>query len=222
MNTSLDRFTSPPTKMTNQLDFILLDGSGSMQASLWWPMCKALDDYVDTLREMNTRTHLLLTVFDTTDMELVQRNCLIDDWKSLISDPIGAHFGGTPLFDAIQLMCRKLRDLDPPRCSITIVTDGDECDSRFTSEAQARALLDWCRAKGWQVTFMGCDFNNSKLGAALGASEQNTIGVQKKLLGDAARTLAKKRANYGLFGEEINFSEDERNQFGGYLAPPKS
>jgi hypothetical protein len=123
----------------------------------------------------------------------------------------------TPLYDAINLMCRKLRDLDPPKASIVIVTDGDENGSNHTSADQARALLDWCRAKGWQVTFLGADFNNSKQAKLLGADETNTIGVRKQKLLEAGKSLGDKRLKHALYGDDINFSEDERKNFGGFL-----
>jgi len=110
-----------------------------------------------------------------------------------------------------------LRDLDPPRCSIVIVTDGDENGSKYTDAEQARAFLDWCRAKGWQVTFIGADFNNSAQARLLGADARNSIGVTKARLLEAGKKLGEKRAAHALYGDDINFSEDERKDFGGYL-----
>lgn len=200
----------------DQLDFILLDGSGSM-ANKWWDMLKAIDAYVQTLKWDNIESQLRLDVFDSHDIALTMRDCPIADWKTFAEDPIGAHFGSTPLYDAIVMMGKTLRDLNPPRCAITIVTDGEEAGSRFADITQARAILDWCRAHGWQVTFIGCDFANDRQAKALGANETNSIGVQKALLEDAARAYAKKRASYAKTGQDINFTGDEKQQFGGYL-----
>jgi len=148
----------------------------------------------------------------------LHRDVPIADWKDLMPDPVAGHFSMTPLYDAINLMGRKLRDLDPPRCAITIVTDGDEQGSSFTNLTQAKSILDWCRAKGWQVTFIGAEFNNAKLAASLGCNPSAAIGVDRKLLPDAARSLAKKRAMYGLYGDAMHFSDDERQEFGGFLS----
>jgi hypothetical protein len=117
-------------------------------------------------------------------------------------------------------MATKLRDLDPPRASIVIVTDGDENASKFTSSDQAKALLDWMRAKGWQITFIGADFNNRRQAHTLGANEHTSIGVQQKRLSDATAALAAKRARYGLYGEAMHYTDAEKQTFGGYLNGP--
>jgi hypothetical protein len=202
------------TLQAPQLDYILLDGSSSMMGK-WWDTIAALEGYVDVLKSKNINSHGILQVFDSADLDCVQRDDVLESWPRLTD--IGANWGMTPLYDAINLMGRKLRDLAPPRCSIVIVTDGEENGSRHTTAEQARAILDWCRAQGWQVTFLGADFNNSSQAKLLGADASNSIGVRKALLADAGKSLGEKRAKHALFGDDINFSEDERKNFGGYL-----
>jgi hypothetical protein len=183
--------------------------------SKWWETVGALTAYIDVLKSQNISSHGILQVFDSVDLDSVQRDTTLDQWTPLAD--LGSHWGMTPLYDAINLMGRRLRDLDPPRCSIVIVTDGDENGSRHTTDVQARAILDWCRAKGWQVTFLGADFNNSKQAKLLGADDSNSVGVQKMKLLEAGRALGDKRVKHALYGDDINFSEDERKNFGGYL-----
>lgn len=208
-----------PDSLRGQRDFILLDGSGSMESN-WWPMMDAIEAYIATLKKNNTDTLITLTVFSGPDLDMEQRNCQISDWKSLIQDPAVSTWGDTPLYDAINVMARRLRDEDPARCAITIVTDGDNNGSNFTDQVQAKAILDWCRAKGWEVSFIGCDFNNSRLASKLGGSASAAIGVSKAMLKDAAEELANKRSRYGTSGAPMSWSEEERHQFGGYLAAP--
>lgn len=200
----------------NDLDYILIDGSGSMQDK-WWEFLAAGDTYMAAAKANGVKSHLIVHVFDTSDMEMIQRDCSLTDAVSFSKDPLGSHFQGTPLYDAINLMGRRIKDRDPAKCSILIITDGEDFDSK-TSLTQAKAILDWLRAKGYQVTFIGCDFNNSRQAKALGADDTNSIGVQKKLLSDAAKSLATKRAAYHRDGDDISFSDKEKQQFGGYLA----
>lgn len=199
-----------------QMDYILLDGSSSMRDK-WWETMGALEAYVNVLKSRNISSHGIIQVFDSTDLDSEQRNSTLDTWGPMTD--IGSHWGMTPLYDAINLMARKLKDLDPGegKCSIVIVTDGDENGSRHTTADQAKAMLDWCRAKGWQVTFLGADFNNSRQAKMLGADDTNSVGVRKMLMKEAGKSLGEKRAKHALFGDEINFSEDERKNFGGYL-----
>ena len=212
----------PGELQATQLDYILMDGSGSMMDK-WWEMLAMLDGFMDVLKAQNVHSHGIVQVFDDNDnLASIQRNSLIKDWQTFSADPLGGTWGGTALYDAINYMVRFLADEDPEKCSIVIVTDGDSYDDRYTSLPEARALLDWCRAKGWQVTFIGCDFNNSRQAKALGANDDNTLGVQKKLLGEAGKLFGNKRANYGRTGEDINFTKDEQSNFGGYLTGPSA
>jgi hypothetical protein len=164
-----------------------------------------------------------MSIFTTgpDNIDLIARDCPISQWVPLLKEIPGSPFLRTPLYDAINLMGRRLAKLDPERAAITIASDGEENGSLVTDVVQARAVLDWCRAKGWQVTLLGVDFNNSMTAEALGFGPQSATGVQKALITDAMRAIAHKRARYGKTGEKMQFSDDERTQFGGYLNAPK-
>jgi len=204
--------------LTSQLDFILLDGSGSM-VSKWWPMLGAIDQYIAALRANVVDSHIRLDIFDSSDLQLTARDTRISEWQTFDLSPIGANFGGTPLYDAITIMGRNIRDLNPTKgCAVTIVTDGENGSNRFADLTQARAILDWLRAQGYTVTFMGCDFDNSTQARALGANAANSIGVRKEKLEEAMKLLAAKRARASREGGDINFSDDEKQKFGGYLS----
>lgn len=201
-----------------QLDYILLDGSGSM-ATKWHATLAGLDQFINVLKSQNVASQGILSVFEGFNAGSIQRDCVIADWPSFLEVEPATSWGGTPLYDAINLMVREVAQLQPANnaASLVIVTDGEETSSRHTDVTQARALLDWCRAQGWQVTFLGCDFNNDRQAAALGADKHNTIGVQKTKLLEAGKMLGEKRLRNIRTGEEINFSDEERTTFGGYL-----
>jgi len=209
--------TRNPSLVAAQLDYILIDGSGSMKDK-WWDSMAALDGFMGALRANNVASHGIVNVFDSHDLSLVQRDGLIGDWQTFYANPLAAHWGGTPLYDAINLMGRELQALNPPRCSIVIITDGDENGSKHTTADQARAILDWCRAQGWQVTFLGADFNNSRQAKLLGANESNSLGVQAQKLLEAGKTLGEKRVRHSQAGTDISFTNEEKKDFGGYLA----
>ena len=100
------------------------------------------------------------------------------------------------------------------------MTDGEENASQFTDLIRAKAILNWMRAKGWQVTFIGANFNNSQQASLLGGHPASAIGVSTQRLADATGALAAKRARYGLYGEPMHFSDDEKQEFGGFLGGP--
>jgi hypothetical protein len=219
MNQHLVNIPQPSKLLAHQVDYIVVDGSGSMAAK-WPSTLRAIQAFVTTLSGHPIDTQVILSTFSDHHLSNIHRDCLIKDWPSLIHNPIQIAYGSTPLYDAINNLGRNMKVLDPPRASVIVFTDGEENSSRFTTVEQARQILDWCRAKGWQVTFFGCDFNNEQQARLLGVNESNAVGVQQALLTDAAVNLAQKRAKYGLYGTEMNFTSDEKSQFGGYLAPP--
>lgn len=201
------------------LEYLLIDGSGSM-ISKWGETNAGLAGYIEHLKSKNIRSWGIAHVFDHSNLADIQLDTELENWPNLTRERLRIPGGGTPLYDAINLMARDLAERQPANCAITIVTDGHETDSRHTDVNQARALLDWCRAQGWQVTFLGADFNNSKQAALLGADETNSIGVQKLRMIEAGKTLGEKRVRHIMTGEDINFTRDEQQHFGGYLAAP--
>jgi hypothetical protein len=220
MSNALDHRRGTPDKINAQLDYILLDGSGSMMGEKWWDSLDAIQSYIDGVKAGNVKSQTMLHLFEGSNVDVIARDCPIDQWKSLREESIDSDWGSTPLYDAIVLMGARLRDLDPPRASIVIVTDGDEAGSKFATLDQARSILDWMRAKGWQVTFIGADFDNRNSAGLLGADQNSAIGVSQKRLSDATSALAKKRARYALYGTPMHWSEDEQQNFGGFLSGP--
>lgn len=206
----------PGHLLAPQMDYILVDGSSSMQDK-WWDTMSGLDAFMQVLKRENIHSHGIAATFCSADISCVQRDSTVADWAPFYDEPLGSHWGMTPLYDAINKMGRELRDLNPPKASIVIITDGDENASRHTDAGQARAILDWCRAKGWQVTFLGANFNNSEQAKLLGADDSNTCGIRSQKLLEAGRTLGEKRARHAHGGADIRFSEDERKNFGGFL-----
>lgn len=201
------------------LEYLLIDGSGSMM-SKWSDTMAGVTGYTDHLKSKHIRSWGIAHVFDSSNIADLQLDCELELWPARGEFNLAIPGGGTPLYDAINLMARDLAERDPQNCAITIVTDGDENGSRHTDGAQARALLDWCRAQNWQVTFLGVDWNNSKLSRDLGANESNSISVQKHLLLEAGKKLGEKRVNNIMTGNDIDFNKDEQQHFGGYLMGP--
>lgn len=203
-----------------QLDYILLDGSGSM-IDKWDQTLAGLEGYFQTLRTAGLSSHGILQVFDSPNLEYIQRDSVIEHWPPFDRFNVDIPGGGTPLYDAVNIAVRNMAALDPERACLVIVTDGDSNGRQQTTADEARALLDWCRAKGWQVIFLGADFDNQRDAAKLGARKQEFIGVQKERLSEAGTALAKKRIRYAAGGDDIGFNDEEKTTFGGYLAAPK-
>lgn len=208
--------TRSTTLLAPQLDYILLDCSSSMSGK-WRATLAALENFKKVLDAGGLHSHAILTLFDSLSIQSIERDSTLAEWKSFTEQPLHPTWGSTPLYDAINVMGRHLRDLAPSRASIVIATDGEEVGSKYTSAAQACAILDWCRAQDWQVTFLGADFDNWSQAKLLGADESNSFGVRKELLADAGTLIAKKRLEHYHSGKSIGFTGEEKATFGGYL-----
>jgi hypothetical protein len=214
--------TTPTIQSSAQIDFVLLDASGSMYDK-WRESTEAIDNYVNELRYSEVNTQVTMATFTTYGSSLaftIVRDTKPETWQRVAYDESITTSGSTPLYDAINAMMTHLRDKNPAKCSILIVTDGEENGSKTTVE-QAQALLNWGRRRGWQITFFGCDFENSRQAKMLGVNDSNAIGLDKKRLADATSALAKKRQYYSEFGTKMDFSEQEKKDLGGLLPPPK-
>lgn len=213
MTTALKTYTG--SLLSSSLDYVLLDGSSSMAGS-WPAMMRSLQFYLDDLRCASISSQVILSTFSDHDSRQIIHDSMLDRIPNLVEAPLQLPGGMTPLYDGIINLGWTLRDLAPQRCTILIVTDGDENSSKHTLP-QAQAILKWLRAKGYNVIFFGCNFDNSSQAAALGMTADNAIGVRREVLSDAARLLAKKRIHSHHSGDGIHFDESERQRFGGYL-----
>lgn len=202
-----------------QLDYVLLDASSSM-STRWLDSLTAIDGYAEGLKLGNINSHLKTVAFSSRGYKGLAFDTVCDgdvgSYSRLAGSDVPMEGGMTPLYDAINAMGRELQEINPQKCSILIVTDGNENESK-TTHTQAKSILDWCRAKGWQVTFLGCDFDNSKQAKLLGADAKNSIGTSKTQLKNATKLLAAKRRDYSTYGTPMDYTKDEQQQFGGYL-----
>ena len=99
------------------------------------------------------------------------------------------------------------------KLALIVMTDGLENASREFTHAAAKALLDDCRAKNWQVIFLGADFNNAAQGASYGNAAAATVATAAECLPAAMAETARKRAEYATTGSAMRYSEEERRSF---------
>lgn len=160
------------TTPKNQHDYILLDRSGSM-ASKWSDTLGGVNAYVHQLASDPVTKDILVTVvlFDShngqTVFDVIRRSLQAKHWEDILLKEASPR-GWTPLYDAVgQLVSLAFSD-NPEKSAIVIVTDGQENHSKEHNQASAKALLDTCRKRDWQVLFLGADFDNFKQSQSLG------------------------------------------------------
>jgi hypothetical protein len=91
------------------------------------------------------------------------------------------------------------------------MTDGQENASKELSVAQAKALLDRCRARNWQVIFLGADFDNAAQAASYGNLAASSVRSSRRNLGRSMMTTAQLRAHYSATGAAMTYSDAEKD-----------
>jgi hypothetical protein len=210
-----------------QHDFILLDRSGSM-SSMWTEALSSVNTYVDSLVKDNVDTGVTLAAFDTDPrsgrlaFEIIRDAIIPRTWRCVTSEDCAPR-NNTPLNDAIGRIVSLANAADYTRVAIIIITDGMENASTEYSHGAARGLLDRCRAKGWQVIFMGANFDNRAQAESYGTRSTQTVSAVSGQMVNSMRATSAKRAMYGSGASAtMDFSDEEKADLQkGLIKPTK-
>lgn len=194
--------------------FVLLDRSGSMQAN-WVETLGAVNTYVES--QANTDSlkgdKVTLTVFDsgTPMVEVLRSSVRNTDWVPVTSKDASPR-AMTPLFDAIRALEEQVNSAKADKISIVIITDGHENASKGTTKEQAGKMIDGFKAKGYDVVFIGADFDAFGQGASVGVSSDSTMTMNKGSYGAAMTRMTMRNAAYatGVSGQSLQFSDEDR------------
>lgn len=208
--------TAKKTKTQKQSDFILLDRTGSM-SSMWEEALSSIDAYVQGLASTNVDTQITLAVFDRYGsnfcFNVVRKGVAPKDWTRPSAQEAFPR-GMTPLNQAVHELVKVAREADAERAAIIVVTDGEENSSEPEyTHASAKSELDFCRSKGWQVIFLGANFDNHQQAAMLGTRVEQIVSASAGNMSNTMRATATKRALYGVTGQSISYSDEERAKF---------
>ncbi|WP_210496600.1 vWA domain-containing protein [Microvirga antarctica] len=196
--------------------YILLDRSGSMTAK-WPETLAAIDGYVRELAHATPQTRVTLALFDDpTDgassrpggcrdpswFHIARTGQRADRWRPL-SKIKAKPRGITPLFDAIARIVKLVEERAAPRSVLVIVTDGEENASQTVTAAAAKAHLDRCRERGWQVIFLGADFSNFEQASQLGAQPGQALTMVSGSYSLSLGLLAQSTVSYNATGSQV-------------------
>lgn len=196
-----------------QHDFILLDRSGSM-ANRWEEALSSINAYVAKLAEDKVDTGVTLAAFDIDTRGMMSFDILRDriipsTWHKVTNRDAEPR-GGTPLNDAVGRLVARAKAGNYDKVAIIIMTDGEENSSKELTVEQARNLLDDCRKRGWQVIFLGADFNNVRQATSYGTAAANTVSMGVGNFGNTMATMSTLRAGYAVTGAAMNFTDAEK------------
>lgn len=196
-----------------QHDFILLDRSGSMQ-SLWTEALSSVNAYVKKLADDKIDTGVTLAVFDGEnglDFKVIRDRIIPSTWNP-VTDTDASPRGMTPLNDATGKIVALANAGNYDKVAIIIMTDGAENASRELTVDQAKKLLDDCRAKNWQVIFLGANFDNAAQAKGYGNFVHSTVNSSARNLTASMTATASLRASYAATGAAMAFTDEQKQK----------
>ena len=208
-----------PKKTKRSHVYLLIDRSGSMDER-WEEATQSINAYVNGLAEADPIVTLCLFYDETAGPQFdFYPAVLASEW-----DGIGKHrpMGGTPLCDGIAKIAYLALKGNYDRAAIVIMTDGLENSSRHTSKAAAKAVLDLCRARDWEVLFLGADFDAIPQAALLGSDFNKSINMRQGFYGTAMTDLAGSTGAYFLTGQSVNIGDDMKARAMGQATGKKA
>jgi hypothetical protein len=117
--------------------------------------------------------------------------------------------GYTPLYDSTaKLLDRALSD-GPEKAVIVVNTDGHENASREYDHKSVKARIDSAKAMGWQVVFLGQDFDAVSIADSFGI-KGSSINTSQGNYEVATMSLCAATRSYGASGKSVNWTEEDR------------
>jgi hypothetical protein len=202
--------------------YILLDRSGSMTGK-WAETLSAINGYVAELTHATPALAVTLATFDdpgpreaagqTPWFEVIRDGVRADQWQPVTAGEAEPR-GTTPLFDAVERLVSLAEEAKVDRAVLVVMTDGYENASRVATKTSARTRLDRCRERGWQVVFLGADFDTMAQAADLGADADQALSMQAGHYSASMAFVARSTAAYAIAGAAMSFDEDLQDRPG--------
>lgn len=196
--------------------YILLDRSGSM-ATNWVETIGSLNAYVEGLAadKATKKAEVTVAAFDSAEpFKVLREGVAASEWENIAIGE-AAPRASTPLYDAIGKLTDVIRTAAPKKASIVIITDGMENASKEIRKDAAKAMLDELRGKGFDVVFIGADFDAFGQSADLGTKTGATLNMSAGNYGAAMRGLANRTSSYASTGIVPEFTDDDRKKAAG-------
>ena len=188
-------------KAKETLVHFVLDETGSMN-SVRDATIEGFNEYVNGLRQDSKHKYYLsLTKFDTTGIDLVYANTLVQDAPDLTRETY-CPGSMTNLNDAIGVTITNMRkavQLRNKKCNVLVVimTDGHENASvEWRDPQKIRDLIKEVEGEGWTVTFLGANMDAQKVGQTYAIKSGNAKTYSVHNMGATMRGLSAQTTLY--------------------------
>lgn len=218
-------------KKDNALNvFVLLDRSGSMSGPRWESAIGGINTYIHQLRKENVKANITVAAFDSFNdngnifnnasfgqrsnsglaFEVLRDNLDLEVYKDIDSKETCPR-GGTPLYDATGVLLNLADKANGEKTVILIMTDGDENQSKTYNLTSIKDRIATCTNRGWEVVFLGAEFNADNMTQSLGLSMEKTMSTTTRGFAPAMTAYATSSASYALTNAPINTTEMKKN-----------
>jgi Mg-chelatase subunit ChlD len=149
--------------------YIVLDRSGSM-VNQWSESLGAVNGYVQKLVEDKTQGTITVVAFDNVNpYEVLRDKVNLAEYTNLTTAEVSPR-GMTPLYDATGKAILNALSDNAEKTLLLIMTDGHENSSREFNQTAVKTLIKEVEGKGWEVVFLGANFDASTYTQTLGMS----------------------------------------------------
>lgn len=167
--------TKPAKKLDNKTTTIafVLDRSGSM-ASCKDDTIGGFNEYVKTLKagKASDKSRFTMVQFDSYGIDTLYDDAKMEAVKPLTTETYVPR-ANTPLYDAIGKTIHRMLEAKAKDVLFTILTDGQENDSREYGFKALKDLMKECEDKhGWNFSFIGMGMDS------WAAVEQLAVGTR--------------------------------------------
>jgi hypothetical protein len=156
--------------------------------------------------------HVTLAVFDGLErlqFDLLRKKVPALHWEN-VTDKEASPRGMTPLLDALGRIIALAETDNPDKAVIVVMTDGQENASREVTRDGAKAAMERVKKKGWDVVFLGANFDNISDAASVGVGGAQQVSMAPGAMNASMRMMAKKSRAYFARGEQHVFEEADR------------
>jgi uncharacterized protein YegL len=199
--------------------FVALDRSGSMGGEKWTNAVDSLNEYVKGLQKEKINGDITIIAFDSDGMYGGASSVRLTPLAEAADiayferiDPSALYpAGGTPLYDAAGHVINLALEKNSKRTVIVILTDGEENTSKEYTQAKIKEKVAEVTKKGWEVIFLGANFDAAKYNAGSGLAagklrnfDLNDVNSRTAMYAD----LTKSTTAYATTGAAINLAVD--------------
>jgi uncharacterized protein YegL len=212
--------------------FILLDRSSSMSGARWENAIASINKYVDTLKTDKVDADITLAAFDYHgtpqpnyagiqvgglqmrpiepfaqqdgfSFTVLRDKANIKKFKTLQPGEVAPR-GSTPLYDATARLINMADSANNEKTVIIIMTDGEENCSRQYNLSSIRDRIATCQKRGWEVLFLGAEFNADHIASSYGLAAGKVINTSLRNMDASMSFMAASSTNYTRTGEAID------------------